>query len=118
MADLAKAERIKSDPVLSTFVSELREMHGQQIEALWLFGSRARGEGAPESDYDVCTVVGTNAETIEASISRREIPYPIFRGKSISGSKQLESFSDWNSMQIASPERITPHLHRSYCCTT
>jgi predicted nucleotidyltransferase len=41
------------DPVLSRFQTALREMYGDRIERVTLFGSRARGDALPESDYDV-----------------------------------------------------------------
>ena len=42
-----------ADPVLRRFCAALEEMYGERIERIVLFGSRARGEGHKESDYDV-----------------------------------------------------------------
>jgi predicted nucleotidyltransferase len=42
-----------TDPVLLRFRSALDEMYGDQIERVVLFGSRARGDARPDSDYDV-----------------------------------------------------------------
>jgi predicted nucleotidyltransferase len=41
------------DPILKRFKAALREIYGDQIERIVLFGSRARGEAQPDSDYDV-----------------------------------------------------------------
>ena len=41
------------DPILSRLRAALDEMYGDQIERVVLFGSRARGDGHPDSDYDV-----------------------------------------------------------------
>jgi uncharacterized protein len=41
------------DPVLTRFRSVLNEMYGDRIERVVLFGSRARGDARPDSDYDV-----------------------------------------------------------------
>jgi uncharacterized protein len=41
------------DPVLIRFRSALNEMYGDPIERVVLFGSRARGDARPDSDYDV-----------------------------------------------------------------
>jgi uncharacterized protein len=41
------------DPVLSRFRAALDEVYGDRIERVVLFGSRARGEARPDSDYDV-----------------------------------------------------------------
>jgi len=41
------------DPVLTRFRSALDAMYGQRIDRVILFGSRARGDSRPDSDYDV-----------------------------------------------------------------
>src|ERR1700674_5026886 len=41
------------DPVLSRFRAALDEVYGERIERVVLFGSRARGDARPDSDYDV-----------------------------------------------------------------
>ncbi len=42
-----------SDPVLKKFRAALTERYGDRIERVVLFGSRARGDARPDSDYDV-----------------------------------------------------------------
>ena len=41
------------DPVLSQFHAALSEVYGGQLERVVLYGSRARGEARPDSDYDI-----------------------------------------------------------------
>jgi predicted nucleotidyltransferase len=41
------------DPVLQRFNAALHDIYGNQIDRVILFGSRARGDETPESDYDV-----------------------------------------------------------------
>jgi len=41
------------DPVLSRFKAALDAAYGDRIERVVLFGSRARGEARPDSDYDI-----------------------------------------------------------------
>ena len=41
------------DPILSRFRAALQEVYGERIERVVLFGSRARGDFQPDSDYDV-----------------------------------------------------------------
>ena len=41
------------DPVLSRFRTELAKLYGERIERVVLYGSRARGDARPDSDYDV-----------------------------------------------------------------
>jgi len=42
-----------TDSVLSRFRAALDEIYGERIERVVLYGSRARGEARPDSDYDV-----------------------------------------------------------------
>ncbi|HLH48859.1 MAG TPA: nucleotidyltransferase domain-containing protein [Roseiarcus sp.] len=42
-----------ADPILNRFRAELDKVYGDRIERVVLFGSRARGEGGPDSDYDI-----------------------------------------------------------------
>ena len=42
-----------SDPVLKRFRAQLARLYGDRIERVVVFGSRARGDARPDSDYDV-----------------------------------------------------------------
>jgi predicted nucleotidyltransferase len=42
-----------SDPIMSRFRAALDQIYGERIERVVLFGSRARGDARPDSDYDV-----------------------------------------------------------------
>lgn len=42
-----------TDPVLRKFRAALDEVYGERIERVVLYGSRARGDARPDSDYDV-----------------------------------------------------------------
>ena len=44
---------VTDDPVLTRFRSALDAAYGDRIERVVLFGSRARGDHRPDSDYDV-----------------------------------------------------------------
>ena len=41
------------DPVLTRFRAAIDELFGDRIERVVLYGSRARGDARPDSDYDV-----------------------------------------------------------------
>ena len=45
--------KTKDDPTLSRFHAAVLEAYGNRIERVVLFGSRARGDASPDSDYDV-----------------------------------------------------------------
>jgi uncharacterized protein len=42
-----------ADPILVRFRAALDDIYGERIERVVLFGSRARGQARPDSDYDV-----------------------------------------------------------------
>jgi len=44
---------ITTDPVLVRFREALTETYADRLERFVLFGSRARGDARPESDYDI-----------------------------------------------------------------
>src|SRR5271154_3241264 len=44
---------LTDDPVLTRFRKALDEMYGNRLDRVVLFGSRARGDARPDSDYDV-----------------------------------------------------------------
>lgn len=41
------------DPILTRFRTALDAIYGPRLERVVLFGSRARGEARPDSDYDI-----------------------------------------------------------------
>ena len=45
------------DPVLPTVRNKLQAVYGERLEGALLFGSRARGDHGPESDYDVAVLL-------------------------------------------------------------
>ena len=42
-----------ADPILTRFRAALDKTYGARIERVVLFGSHARGEAGPDSDYDI-----------------------------------------------------------------
>ncbi len=53
------------DPVLIRFRSALADAFGERIERVVLFGSRARGDARPDSDYDVAVFLRDFAGVVE-----------------------------------------------------
>jgi predicted nucleotidyltransferase len=43
----------KTDPVLEKFRAAVTELYGPRVERIVLYGSRARGDARPDSDYDI-----------------------------------------------------------------
>jgi predicted nucleotidyltransferase len=65
----------QSDPILSEIVRRLVEAY--QPERIYLFGSHARGEAGPDSDYDLMVVV---PGTAPPSPQRSRTTYEALRG--------------------------------------
>jgi uncharacterized protein len=42
-----------NDPILKRFRAAVAEIYGDRVARVVLFGSRARGDAGPDSDYDV-----------------------------------------------------------------
>jgi predicted nucleotidyltransferase len=49
--------QISSDPILSRFRAALAQTYGDRLERAVLFGSRARGDFRPDSDYDIAVFI-------------------------------------------------------------
>ncbi len=54
-----------------------RLVEAYQPEAIWLFGSQARGEAGPDSDYDLMVIVPDDADRERR---RSFMAYPALRG--------------------------------------
>ena len=69
----ALRSRLAADPVLAEVVKRL--VRGYAPERVYLFGSAARGEAGPESDYDLMLVVPDDAgpERLRARRAYREL---------------------------------------------
>jgi predicted nucleotidyltransferase len=56
-----------ADPVIARFRAALTDTYGARLERVVLFGSRARGDAAEDSDYDLAVFLhgsGTRADDI------------------------------------------------------
>lgn len=62
------ASHARSDAVLSQITHRLAERLGDRLEQLVLFGSRARGDHRPDSDYDCLALVDAVTPEIEDAI--------------------------------------------------
>ena len=57
-------ETLQNDPVLMRFRAAVNEIYGDRIERVVLFGSRARGDAQPDSDYDVAVFLRGMADRL------------------------------------------------------
>ena len=47
----------QNNPILSRFRAALAEIYGDRVERVVLYGSRARGDHRPDSDYDIAVFI-------------------------------------------------------------
>jgi len=66
------------DPVLQEIVRRLVEAY--HPERIFLFGSRARGEAGPDSDYDILVVIPDDAPE---SLRSSHLAYEVLRGTGV-----------------------------------
>jgi predicted nucleotidyltransferase len=53
MLEENQTAQLAHDPISKRFKAALADAYGDQIDRVVLFGSRARGNAGPDSDYDV-----------------------------------------------------------------
>ncbi|MGH6937055.1 MAG: nucleotidyltransferase domain-containing protein, partial [Methylocella sp.] len=56
------ATKVPSDPILKRFRAAVTEIYGDRVARVVLFGSRARGDAQPDSDYDVAVFLRDMAD--------------------------------------------------------
>jgi len=47
----------RDTPILAKFRAALNEIYGERIERVVLYGSRARADAKPDSDYDIAVFI-------------------------------------------------------------
>lgn len=59
--------RPRDDPILRRFRAALDELYGTRLERAVLFGSRARDDAHPDSDYDIAVFLSDPASFTDES---------------------------------------------------
>jgi len=57
------------DPILTRFRTALGNLYGDRLERVVLYGSRARGDHRPDSDYDIAVFI-RSPDRLAAEINR------------------------------------------------
>lgn len=58
----------ESDPVIVDCATQLKQTLGEHLRELWLYGSRARGEARPGSDYDLLVLLDRDATELRERV--------------------------------------------------
>jgi uncharacterized protein len=53
----AMSAKPEDDPVLTRFRTAVLKIYGNRVQRMVLYGSRARGEARPDSDYDIAVFI-------------------------------------------------------------
>jgi predicted nucleotidyltransferase len=61
------------DPIVQEFAHRVRSALGSHLKELVLFGSRARGDARPDSDYDVLVVVDKRSTNLRNRVLDVEV---------------------------------------------
>jgi len=64
---------IADDPILSRFRAALAEAYGSRLERAVLFGSRARSDFRPDSDYDVTVFIRDPGKWLDEVVRLAEL---------------------------------------------
>jgi uncharacterized protein len=65
--------QLSTDPVLGRFRKAVIETYGDRLERAVLYGSRARGEHQPDSDYDIAVFIKNPGGFAEESTHLAEV---------------------------------------------
>ena len=64
---------MNSDPVLGRFRAALTKTYGDRVDRAVLYGSRARGDHRPDSDYDLAVFIKDPGNFLEDSTHLAEV---------------------------------------------
>jgi predicted nucleotidyltransferase len=91
---------------LAEFVQRLKEQFDGVVRMTLLFGSRARGEGAPNSDLDVLVVVDSDDWRVHKQV--RYVAADICLKYSLELSPRV-----WSTGHLQEMERLQAHLYQN-----
>jgi predicted nucleotidyltransferase len=94
---LGNEEGVKMDQVVKEYVAELRRRLGPSVRQILLFGSRARGTGRKDSDYDMLVVVDQRTQEVRSIIL--EIEGRLMDRYDVLVATVLRSEEEWRSSQ-------------------
>ena len=96
----------KERQALTEFVQRLREQFDGGLSSALLFGSRARGEGSPDSDLDVLVVVTSKDWRVHKHV--RYLAADICLKYDLELSPRV-----WSTAHLREMERLQTHLYQN-----
>lgn len=96
---------------LQTFIRKIREGYPKQVVQTILFGSKARGDSAPDSDIDVLVILKEEESRIRSQIltiaSRISLDYEVLLNPVIVGEARYQRQRDFTFYQNAARDAIS-----------
>jgi predicted nucleotidyltransferase len=84
---------------LAEYIRRLRQEWPERIAHVWLFGSKARGDGGPESDIDLLIVAADDGQDIDRNISRLtvevDLAYGVVLSDHVVGIERFRQMAAW-----------------------
>jgi predicted nucleotidyltransferase len=74
-----KKPALVADPIFRRFRAGIDELYGDRAEHVVLFGSRARGDHRPDSDYDIAVFIRDLDSLFEENRRLAQLGTKIFR---------------------------------------
>jgi predicted nucleotidyltransferase len=91
----AAPARIRKDPILAEVRRQLGDLYGDRLKRIVLFGSRARGDHRPDSDYDIAVFLEGYDYTMGEIFRLADISWDLQ-----AGSGAIVSFKPFPSLQV------------------
>jgi predicted nucleotidyltransferase len=84
---------------LAEYIRRLRQKWPERIAHVWLFGSKARGDGGPESEIDLLIVAADDGQDIDRNISRLtvevDLAYGVVLSDHVVGIERFRQMAAW-----------------------
>jgi len=92
--DLSNNLTLQEQAAVQTFLQRLHQHCGQTLQQTVLFGSKARGDSAPDSDIDILIVVNEESWPLRDAIStiaaRVSLEYGVLIGPRVIGQERWQ----------------------------
>ena len=69
---MMRSSRVTPTNAIEEFRAHIQAELGSRLKELWLFGSRARGDNKPDSDYDFLVVADGNRSELRRLVAAAE----------------------------------------------